>query len=206
MGSQSSSFDVLRAYLEARASFQEDELALIRLRFVAAALRGGEFLQRAGEISKWTAFVARGCLRRYLIDGAGKEHILQFAPETWWTADNASLATGETSQYFIDAIEDSEVLLIDPASHEELVERVPGYSAAYRKSLQKHTAARDERIARSLSASAAERYAEFLKTYPSIATRVPQWMLASHLGISPETLSRIRGQFARKGQAASSRE
>lgn len=204
MASPSSSFDVLRAYLEARASFGEEELALIRSRFVPAALRSGEFLQRAGEVTKYTAFVAKGCLRRYLIDGTGKEHILQFAPETWWTADNASLTTGEPSQYFIDAIEDSELLLISAASHEELVERVPGYSAAYRKSLQRHTAARDERIARSLSASAQERYEAFLETYPSIATRVPQWMLASYLGLTPETLSRIRSQLARKARVTRS--
>ena len=121
-----------------------------------------------------------------------------FAPENWWLADNISLATKAPSQYFVDAIEDSDVLLIDPASHEELVEKVPGYAAAFRKGLQKHAAAKDQRIVRSLSSSAEERYLDFLATYPSIATRVPQWMVASYLGLSPETVSRIRKKLSRK--------
>jgi CRP-like cAMP-binding protein len=113
-------------------------------------------------------------------------------------ADSNSLANGTPSQYFIDALEDSEMLLIDAPSHETLVEHVPGYAAAFRRGLLRHAAARDERIANSLSASAEERYTQFLQTYPSIATRVPQRMLASYLGVSPETISRIRGRLARK--------
>ena len=123
---------------------------------------------------------------------------MQFAPETWWLADNTSLAAGSPSQYFIDAIEDSDLLLIDPASHEKLVEQIPGYAAAFRRGLQKHAAAKDQRIVKSLSTSAEERYLDFLKTYPSIATRVPQWMLASYLGVSPETVSRIRKNLSQR--------
>ena len=89
-----------------------------------------------------------------------------------------------------------EVLLIDTASHEAIVQKVPGYADAFRKGLQKHAAARDERIVSNLSASAEERYLAFLQTYPSIATRVPQRMLASYLGVSPETVSRIRRKLA----------
>ena len=90
------------------------------------------------------------------------------------------------------------LLLIDPASHREIVEHVPGYAAAFRTGLQKHAAAKDNRIVSALSASAEERYEDFLKTYPSIAQRVPQWMLASYLGVSPETVSRIRKNRSRR--------
>jgi CRP-like cAMP-binding protein len=128
----------------------------------------------------------------------GKEHIIQFAPETWWLADATSLANGTPSQYFIDAIEDTDLLLIDTQSHETIIEKVPGYADAFRRGLQKHAASRDERIVSSLSASAQERYMAFLNTYPSIATRVPQRMLASYLGVSPETISRIRRKLAGK--------
>ena len=139
-----------------------------------------------------------GCLRSYVIDGKGKEHIVQFAPEDWWLADNTSLMSGTPSQYFIDAVEDSILLLIDPPSHQRIIERIPGYAASFRTGLQRHAAAKDQRIVNSLSASAEERYQEFLRTYPSIALRVPQWMLASYLGVSPETLSRIRKSLSRK--------
>jgi len=192
------SFSVLRTYLEDRASFTDDELAFVETMFVPATLHAHALLQRAGDVAKHSAFVVKGCLRKYVIDAQGKEHIVQFAPETWWAADAASLTSGAPSQYFIDAIEDSDVLLLDPRSHETLIDKIPGYAASFRKGLQRHAAARDERIVSSLSASAEERYTQFLSTYPSIATRVPQRMLASYLGVSPETISRIRGKRARK--------
>jgi CRP/FNR family transcriptional regulator, anaerobic regulatory protein len=192
------SFEVLRAYLAARASFTEQELDFIRERFVPMTLRPGEFLQRAGAVAKHAAFVATGCLRSYVIDANGKEHIVQFAPETWWVADNTSLASGTPSEYFVDALEPSDLLLIEPSAHEAIVEAVPGYAAAFRRGLQRHSAAKDERIVSSMKLSAQDRYLQFLKTYPSLATRVPQWMLASYLGVSPETVSRIRRKLARR--------
>jgi CRP-like cAMP-binding protein len=191
-------FDVLRAYLEARATFSESDFDCVRTAFLPKRLRAGEFLQRGGDVSRYAAFVAAGCLRSYVIDPKGKEHIVQFAPETWWLADSTSLSGRTPSPYFVDAIEDSELLLIDAPSQQKLVEHVPGYAAAFRTGLQRHAAAKDQRIVSSLSAPAEERYLEFLRIYPSIALRVPQSMLASYLGMSPETVSRIRKNLSRK--------
>lgn len=193
-----SAFAVLRAYLDARASFTDDEFAWLRTCFVSKALGAGDLLQRAGDVASHAAFVTRGCLRSYVIDARGKEHVVQFAPETWWLADGRSLISGAPSQYFVDAIEDSEVLLITAAAHQEAVARVPGFAEAHRLGLQRHNAAKDQRITTSLTASAEDRYLEFLDTYPSIAQRVPQFMLASYLGVTPETLSRIRKHRSRR--------
>lgn len=193
-----SSFDRLRVYLEARGAFAESEFEMMKSIFVPMPLRSGEFLQRAGEPARHAAFVAEGCIRMYAIDSNGKEHIVQFAPENWWLSDSASLMTKAPSQYFIDAIEDSEVLLLDPPSHQKLLERIPAYAAAFQTGLQKHAAAKDRRIINSLSTSAEERYLDFMETYPSIALRVPQRMVASYLGITPETVSRIRKNLSRK--------
>jgi len=174
----------------------------MRDHFIRTTLPAGEFLQRAGDVARHAAFVASGCLRSYVIDANGKEHIIQFAPETWWLADGASLMTGKPSQYFVDAVEESVLLLIDTASHQAIIERVPGYAAAFRTGLQKHNAAKDERIVTTLSSTAEERYLEFLERYPSLAQRVPQWMLASYLGVSPETVSRIRKHLSRNQNKA----
>jgi CRP-like cAMP-binding protein len=193
-----SAFAVLRTYLEARAAFDAGDFDLIRSVFLLKRPAAGEFLQRAGDVTRHAAFVASGCLRNYVIDAKGKEHIVQFAPETWWLADATSLNTGTPSAFFIDAIEDSEVLLIDAPSHQMIVDRVAGYAAAFRAGLQRHAAAKDQRIVSSLSASAEERYLEFMKVYPSIALRVPQSMLASYLGVTPETVSRIRKNLSRR--------
>jgi len=193
-----SAFDVLRAYLEARASFTDEEFAFLREHFVPTTLPAREFLQRAGDVPRHGAFVATGCLRSYVIDANGKEHIIQFAPETWWLADTASLMTGTPSQYFFDAVEDSELLLIDPPSQQLLVDRVPGYAAAFRTGLTRQSAAKDQRIVTTLTTTAEERYLEFIARYPSLAQRVPQWMMASYLGVSPETISRVRKNLSRK--------
>jgi CRP/FNR family transcriptional regulator, anaerobic regulatory protein len=195
---QSSAFDVLRGYLSERATFSEDELAVVRRAFIDKRLGAGEFLQRGGDVTTHAAFVASGCLRNYVIDAKGKEHIVQFAPETWWLADSNSLQTRAPSQYFIDAIEDSELLLIDGPAHQGLVDNVAAYGAAFRSGLQRHSAAKDQRIVSALSATAEERYLQFLATYPSIVRRVPQTMLASYLGITPETLSRIRKSLSQR--------
>jgi CRP-like cAMP-binding protein len=191
-------FAVLRAYLEARAAFTDRDFETVAGAFLFKRLSAGDFLQRAGDVTRYAAFVAHGCLRNYVIDAKGKEHIVQFAPETWWLADSISLNTGAPSQYFIDAIEDSEVLLIDGPSHQRLVDDIQPYAAAFRTGLQRHAAAKDQRIVNALSSSAEERYLEFLRDYPSIALRVPQSMLASYLGITPETVSRIRRNLSRR--------
>ena len=166
--------------------------------FVPKPLLAGEFLQRAGEVAKYAAFVTTGCLRSYVIDGKGKEHIVQFAPENWWLGDAASAMSGTPSQYFIDAVEDSTLLLLDAPSHQLVLERVPAYGASMRIGLQRAAEAKDQRIVNALTTSAEERYEAFLAKYPSIALRVPQWMLASYLGVSPETLSRVRKSRSRK--------
>ena len=198
MTTRPSSFDVLRAYLVARAPFSEEELAFTRTVFVPRTLTAGEWLQRGGELARHAAFVTHGCLRSYVIDARGKEHVVQFAPEQWWLADAISLNTGTPSQYFYEAIEDSEVLLVDAAGQQQLIDRVPGYSTAMRAGLQKHAAAKDLRIVKALSATAEEKYLDFMETFPTVAQRVPQWMVASYLGLTPETVSRIRRQLSRK--------
>src|SRR4030095_5947476 len=185
-------FENLRAYLERDFKLTEEQFDFIKTLFVPKKMKKGDFHQREGEIAKYAAFVIKGCLRSYSIDTKGKEHIVQFAPENWWIGDINSAMNQVPSIYFIDAIENSEVLISDYMSQKRMMEEIPEIAAQYRTGLQKRAAAMDKRILNSLSASAEERYLSFLETYPSIATRVPQHMLASYLGISPETLSRIR--------------
>ena len=193
-----SSFDKFRAYLQARAAFTEEEFAFMATLFIPRALSAGEFLQRAGDVATHAAFVAQGCLRSYVIDGKGKEHIVQFAPEDWWLGRQQQPDVWHAVAVLRRRGRGLELLLIDPPSHQQIIDRVPGYAASFRTGLQRHAAAKDQRIVNSLSTSAEERYQEFLKMYPSIALRVPQWMLASYLGVSPETLSRIRKSLSRK--------
>src|SRR5215212_2588924 len=185
-------FDVLYSYLSQRMPLSHSQFDSVKDLFVERTLEKGELLAREGEVAKYGSFVCKGCLRSYVVDNKGKEHVVQFAPETWWLSDINSLVNGTPSLYFMDAIEPSEILMIDPASHKKLMEKLPGFAASFQAGTQKHTAAKDRRIIDSLTSDAEERYQNFLQTYPSIAQRVPQHMLASYLGVSAETLSRVR--------------
>jgi CRP-like cAMP-binding protein len=187
----------LRAFLERGFPVTNEQFEFIKTLFIPKKVKKGEFLLREGELSKYSVFVASGCLRTYTIDDTGKEHILQFSPENWWTGD-MSFTSDVPSRCFIEALEDSEVLLTELSSIQKLNKHIPASAAQYETALQKSVEAKNQRIISSLSATAEERYNDFVKKYPSLLQRVPQHMIASYLGISPETLSRIRKQQSRR--------
>ena len=191
-------FEVLFEYLEKAFPLSPADKEIIYAVFIPKKLIKGEFLLREGDVLKYGAFVCKGFLRSYIIDNKGKEHIIQFAPENWWISDKGAGAEGTKASCFIDAIEDSDILLVDQAGHFKMLEQVPAYSRSFQAGMQKRSAAKDKRIVHSLVADAEERYNDFMQTYPSIAQRVPQHMLASYLGIAPETLSRVRRKSMRK--------
>lgn len=189
----------LFAYFERSFKLTENDKTVIREVVAPKTLKKGEFFQREGEVAKLGAFVCKGFLRSYVIDNKGKEHIIQFAPENWWISDKIGMSKDAPATYFIDAIEDSELLTTDMQGHITMLQKIPGYTESFQKGMQKRTAAKDIRIVHSLTSTAEERYNDFLATYPTIARRVPQHMLASYLGITPETLSRIRKLKAKRG-------
>lgn len=156
-------------------------------------VKKGKILLNQGEICQDTFFVESGLLRMFSINAkTGKEHIIQFAPENWLISDRSSAFFEEESDYFVDAIEDSEIIVLDNSFFQYLQENQPNTWHNHLKLIHNHIRNLQKRINFLLGATAEERYLDFIKIYPNILQRVPLWMVASYLGITPESLSRVR--------------
>src|SRR5215217_5501757 len=131
-------FEVLQAYFEQRMTLTPEQVNSMQRLFIPRHLKKAELLIREGEIAKYGAFVAKGCLRSYVVDNKGKEHIVQFAPENWWLADVYSMVNNLPSLYFMDALEPSDILLLDLLSHEKLMNSIPGFAGSFQAGMQKH--------------------------------------------------------------------
>jgi eukaryotic-like serine/threonine-protein kinase len=184
--------ELLLAMMGRDAPLPPELVAYIRSIFVPRTFRKGQVFERPGEVSTRGGFVTRGLFRTYSVDANGNESIVRFSPEGAWFGDLQSATTGALTSNFVEAIEPSEALLVDMPSFERLIQASPDKGRGYRMGLQRSREAMERRIALYLHASAEERYADFVQRHPALATRVPQRMLASYLGISPETLSRVR--------------
>ena len=158
----------------------------------------GVLLLKEGEICKHSFFVEKGLLRYYSIDAKGKEHIIQFAPEGWFVSDRESVYFNQPSQYFIQSLEESTIIALDENFVVELAKQDPSFLEFNNRLLHNHIRHLQRRINMLLSATAEERYLDFIKIYPDILLRVPQTMVASYLGIAPESLSRVRKDLAQK--------
>jgi CRP-like cAMP-binding protein len=185
-------FEVLFSKVEEKIKLNDSEKEICKALFSPKKLRRRQYILQQDDICKNLIFVEKGILRSYSIDNKGNEHIIQFAPEGWWISDVYSFLTGEAAVYNIEAIEDSELLLISKSSLDELYERVPKFERYFRLLSQANMVATHRRLTSTLSASADEKYLRLLSAYPNIVARVPQHMIASYLGITPETLSRVR--------------
>ena len=153
------------------------------------------YLLQEGDISRHQYFVNKGCLRTYTIDEKGLEHIIQFAIEDWWNGDMFSFLTQTPARFTIDALEDSELLCLEKNALEELYIKIPKFERFFRHLLQNAFIALQERIVANLSQPADERYCTFITKYPDMEKRLPLKQIASYLGITPESLSRIRSNY-----------
>jgi CRP-like cAMP-binding protein len=176
----------------------DQEFEMIQAAFKPKKLRKRQYLLQKGDVCKYLSFVCKGAMRQYSVDDKGIEHIVRFGIERWWMADYESFTTNTPCNYDIDAIEDTELLQISSEHLDELKSKVPAVDAMISKMNQRSYVSHQKRIHSSISQTAEERFTDLLNTYPEFLQRFPQNMIASYLGISPETLSRIRKQMTLK--------
>jgi CRP-like cAMP-binding protein len=191
-------FSSLATYLIEKGGLTNDELRLVEEVAIPKKIRKRQYLLQEGDVSHYINFVVKGCFRLYSIGKNGEDHIMRFAIENWWISDFDSFHSGLPSKYNVDALEDGELLMIKKEKFDLLIETIPNFKKLIDKLTAKNYEVHQNRILSNISETAEEKYDNFIRSYPMIYDRVPLHMVASFLGLSRETLSRVRQQHARK--------
>ena len=184
----------LIAYIKRYIDISENEIAIFQMYLKKETIEKKEYLLKTGETCKARYFITKGCFRLYYIDKKGNEQIIHFGLENWWITDYDSLINQIPSKLYIQAIEVSELLVLNQESLEELYTKLPKVERFFRIIMEKTYVASQRRIEFMLSLSGEDLYKTFITANPKFAQRIPQYMLASYLGFTPEFLSKIRAK------------
>lgn len=178
--------------------FTDEELEILNALLEFKTVPKKTIMLHEGDMCNFEAFVVKGCVRKYYIDPNGFEVILQFAIEDGWVGDiSFSVFEQAPSKLYVETLEDSEFLMFNPESKEELFRRAPRFERAFRILMQRHLWVTQNRLINTISKTALDKYVEFLDQYPTLPQRVAQHYIASYLGISAEFLSKTRAKLAR---------
>jgi CRP-like cAMP-binding protein len=180
------------------APLSEDERALIKEAFVPFKLRKRQYFLQEGDHCKNFAFIVKGAMRQYTVDEKGAEHIVRLGVEGWWMGDRESWVMHVQSIYNIDAWENTEMLLISRTNALELIKKVPAFMEMTRLLDERNNIANQRRLTSFISGPAEKRYTDFIACYPELSERFPQHIIASYLGITKDTLSRVKRQLMQK--------
>ncbi|MES2485773.1 MAG: Crp/Fnr family transcriptional regulator [Bacteroidota bacterium] len=176
----------------------ENDFEIVKGYFTYKRIRKKQYLLQEGDVCKYFGFILNGAMRQYTIDDKGVEHIVQLAVENWWVGDRESYIMFTPSVYNIDAWEDTELLLISRQDVLELHKHCPAFVETVKVMDDRNNIANQRRITSSISASAEKRYTNFIACYPNLLERFPQHIIASYLGITKDTLSRVKRQLLNK--------
>jgi CRP-like cAMP-binding protein len=189
-----SNFDLFFDYVQKLSGemLSEDDKLVFKAHLKPRKLRKRQYFLQEGDVCKYTGFIVKGSARTFSVDEKGHEHILKLSVENWWLADFESYYQLTPSRYNIEALEDLEVLQVTNAEVEKFFKPIPAFSAMVEVMKQNNAIANQKRVQAAISYTAEERYEDLIKNYPHFLQRFPLNMIASYLGLSPETLSRLR--------------
>ena len=191
-------FSQIDSFVARCSILSADELAYFHSCLEPRHLKRKKFLLREGEVCRYEAYVVNGCMRKYCVDEHGGDVNLQFAVEDWWISDLASFTEERPSTLNIQALEDTDVLLIRHAEKESLFKEVPAMERMFRLLVQRSLNAMQDRFISVLSKPAQQRYLDFVERYTALLQRIPQHHIASYLGMTPEFLSKVRRKLAER--------
>ena len=170
----------------------EEEKQIIITHFKPKKIRKRQYFLQEGDVCKYAGFIVKGAAKTYTVDEKGHEHILKLSVEDWWLADFESYYHLKPSRFNIEALEDMEILQIANALVEEFIKPIPAFSGMQNVLSQNNTIANQKRMQSAISQTGEERFRELVNDYPHFIQRFPQNLIASYLGLTPESLSRIR--------------
>lgn len=179
-------------YIERHVKLSKEKQQIVVKAYERRVLKKKSLLFEQGKRCDTEAFVLSGTLRVFYVDSRGHEHVLNFALPDWWVGDITSLTEGTPSMISVQALEDAELLVIDPINKEKLLREVPELERMFRIILQRHLVSFQRRFLSAVSETADVRYQNLIEKIPSIEQLVPQHQIASYLGILPESLSRMK--------------
>ncbi|WP_189361366.1 Crp/Fnr family transcriptional regulator [Algibacter mikhailovii] len=182
-------------YISQYVELTDTEKQLLLSKVLYRKYLKGQYVLQQGDICKYECFVLKGCTKMFHVDETGQEHILLFSIEDWWTADMGSFITQAPSDFNVMCLETTELAIFHHDSIETLYKEIPKLERFFRQVIEKAFAASQKRIVRNFSLSAKDRYIYFKTQYPLIEQRIPQYMVASYLGITKEFLSKIKKQL-----------
>jgi CRP-like cAMP-binding protein len=195
-------FDFLANYLVEKGGLSECELELVRQVSVSKKIRKNNYLLEEGQVSNFVGFVTKGSFRLLRKGEDGQEYTMKFAIENWWISDFTSFMSGEHSNCYIEALENSELIWFSRETWDHLLATIPNFNRMVDKLSAKNFEANQNRIFSNISETAETRYDNFVNKYPTLYNRIPLYMIASFLGITRESLSRIRKQAAQRNAAS----
>lgn len=176
----------------------ESEISILSETFYLKKLRKHQYLIQSGEVCKIAAFVVKGALKKYSIDNSGKENILELYIENWWAGDKESFMIGTPTPYYIDAYEDTEVLIITKENFTNKVSKLNFISELNNVLTERKSFQLMKRLHSSQTLTAVQKLEELQNVYPDFFQRFPQHIIASYLGMTKETFSRIRSNALKK--------
>jgi len=188
----------LKKYIQSKQPVTDEQFDKASSSLVTRKVKKETILLKQGDVCSQVFFIAQGLVRAYTLDDTGKEHIIQFGPEDSWVADRNSFYFKEPAMFYVDTIEDSEIVYVGHEFYDKANTLIPGFSGFNIMALHNSIRFMQRRINLLLGATAEQRYLDFIQLYPNLTLRVPQWMIASYLGITPESLSRVRKELASK--------
>ena len=183
------------SFINKHVLLTNDEEALLLSKLSHRKYLKGHYVVQQGDVCKYSGFVVSGCTRTFYVDEEGQEHIVMFSIEDWWASEIGSFVSQSPSDYNVQCIEETHLIQLSFEDQEDLFKQIPKLERFFRLILEQAFVASQKRIISSFSLSAKERYLNFKKQYPKIEQRIPQYMVASYLGISKEFLSRIKKQL-----------